>query len=318
MNTIPLTFDEHQINRTILGGQKNNSSNALNISVVLLNTSGSHFKDQLFENLLSCGFEQIVSVEHDPNNFSLDDLVKRFPSIKFIVPLEKVTQGEMINLAMSEITSDYVLVLRDNLVIPSGIILTNLAEKLTQTGTYCIVPRVKDSKKISIDANLSPFIMKKHFVVEASGEVTDGMNTLYPYDFIALYNRKKFIQLGGFDYTIQSEYWQNLDLALRSWLWGEETKITTLLQFTYAEDSFVEDKTLNLDYLRFYLKNILPRFKIDRSIIKKRQFFTFAFNSSCGFLEARRQFSAARKWVNENRFKFKRDIIELVEEWRSL
>ena len=46
MNGIPLTFDERQLNRTVVGGSVNNSPEALNTSVILLNTSGSHFKVQ--------------------------------------------------------------------------------------------------------------------------------------------------------------------------------------------------------------------------------------------------------------------------------
>lgn len=318
MNGIPLTFDEHQLNRTVVGGYINNSPEALNISVILLNTSGSHFKVQMFENLMSCNFREIVSVEHDANNFALDDLLKRFPNIKFIVPLEKATDGEMINLAMSEVTSDYVLVLRDNLNIPSGIILTNLAEKLTQEGIYCVVPRLVDAKKTGLVTQFAPGVNKTHFVVEGSSVVKDTVRTLYPFDYIALYNRKKFIQLGGFDYTIKSPYWQNLDLAIRSWLWGEETKLTTIVQFAYAGESPVEDKTVNLDYIRFYLKNEYPKVKNDRGIIRKRQFFSFFFHSRCGYLEARRQFKSARSWVESNKYRFKTDLTSLVEGWRNI
>ena len=316
MNGIPLTFDERQLNRTVVGGYANNSPEALNISVILLNTSVSHFKVQLFENLMSCNFREIVSVEHDANNFALDDLLKRFPNIKFIVPLEKATDGEMINLAMSEVTSDYVLVLRDNLNIPSGIILSNLAEKLTKDGIYCVVPRLVDSKHSGLVTQFAPGVNKNHFLVEGSSFVKDNSKSLYPFDYIALYNRKKFIQLGGFDYTIKSPYWQNLDLAVRSWLWGEETKITTILQFSYTYESLIEDKTANIDYIRFHLKNEYPKFKNDRGVLRKSQFFSFFLHSGCGYLEARRQFNAARKWVEANKYRFKTDLTTLVEGWR--
>lgn len=313
---IPLTFDEHQINRTVVGGFTNNSPDALNISVILLNTSGSHFKVQLFENLISCNFREIVSVEHDANNYALDDLLKRFPNIKFIVPLEKATDGEMINLAMSEVSSDYVLVLKDNLNIPSGIILTNLAETLTREGIYCVVPRVVDSKRNGLVTQFAPGVNKTHFTVEGSSAIKDGSKTLYPFDYIALYNRKKFIQLGGFDYSIKSPYWQNLDLAVRSWLWGEETKITTVIQFTYLDEHPIEDKTANIDYIRFHLKNEYPKFKNDRGLLKNSQFFSFFIHSRCGYLEARRQFKAARNWVEANKYRFKTDLTSLVEGWR--
>jgi len=254
MNIIPSTFDEHQINRTVIGGRIENKNASLDISVILLNSSGGHFKDSLLETLLECNFRSIISVELDSNNFSVEDLAKKFPSVKFIIPLEKTTDGEMINVAMSEIESEYALVLRNSLDIHQGFFNVNLAERLLKDDVFCVVPRLTDSNKNSIVAKFSPSAEKKHFVVEESFVVNDGHSTLFPADNIAIYNRKKFIQLGGFDYSIKSKYWQNLDFGLRSWLWGEKTKLTTLLQFSYNEEP-INDKTINLDYLRCFLKN---------------------------------------------------------------
>lgn len=317
MNTIPSTFDEHQISRTVIGGIENYAEDSLNISVILLNNSGSHFKIPMFENLLKCNFQSIISVEHNPNNFSIDDVSKKFPQIKFIVPQEKSTDGELINIAMSEIKSDYALVIRDSLYIPSGIILTNLASRLTKDGIFCVVPRLMDSHKNAIYCQFLPEIEKNKFVVESSTSVGDGVPTLYPFNNIALYNREKFIQLGGYDYSIQTPYWQSLDLGLRAWLWGEETKLTTMLQFSYLDEIPIEDKTVNLDYLRYYLKNELPKMKLDQGIIKNSAFFKFYRNSSCGFMEARKQFKEAKSWVYKNRFKFKKCLETLIQEWEK-
>lgn len=317
MSTIPLSFDEHQINRTVIGGKSVKAEKTLNISVILLNSSGSHFKLQLFESLLACNFHSIISVENDANNYSIEDVSKKFPEVKFIVPLEKATDGEMINLAVSEIKTDYFLVLRDNLHIPSGFIQPNMADRLVESQIFCVVPRLLDKFKTAIPSQSSPFAEKSHFEIAKSSIVNDGMKTIYPFDNIALYNRKKFIQLGGFDSSITSPYWQTLDLALRSWLWGEETRLTTILQFSYVDDMPVEDTTVNLDYLRYYLKNQVPKIKNDVGVIKRSAFFRFLNSSSCGYLEARRQFNAAKFWVWKNRFKFKKDLQQLIQEWGS-
>lgn len=314
MNGIPLTFNEHQINRTVIGGRENNAENALNISVILLNSSGSHFKLHVFENLLQCNFKSIVSIEHDSTNFS-DDISKRFPTVKFLIPLEKTSDGDLINLAMSEVSGDYVLVLRDSLNIPSNFITPNLAERLTADAPYCIVPRLWDSEKRELPCAFSPSAERTHFTIDSSSEIAIGKKTLYPFDYIAIYNRKKFIDLGGFDWTITSPYWQNLDLALRSWLWGEKTHLTSLLQFYYMDEPPVNDTTFNLDYLRFYLKNELPKIKMEEGYIKKSTFPGFLIRSSCGFLEARRQFNAARQWVFKNKFRFKMDLQTFINNW---
>ena len=57
MNTIPLTFNEHQVTRTILGGSENTSESKLDISVILLNTTGSQFKTKIFDELIKCNFD---------------------------------------------------------------------------------------------------------------------------------------------------------------------------------------------------------------------------------------------------------------------
>ncbi|MBR1640454.1 MAG: hypothetical protein IJ688_13820 [Treponema sp.] len=316
MNSIPLTFDEHQIKRTVIGGSSV-SPDSLNISVILLNTSGSHLKTHVFENLLECKFQTIISIEHDASNFSLDDMSKKFPTVKFIIPLEKTTDGELINLAMSEVHSDYVMVLRDSLNIPVSTILPHLAENLTQNGTYCIVPRLFDSNKNELPCSFVPSYSRGHFYVESSTAISDGAKTLYPFDYIGLYNRQKFIQLGGFDWTITSSYWQILDLAMRSWLWGEKTRLTSKLQFNYIEEPPVEDRTFTLSYLRYYLKNELPRIKQEQGYISPASFFPFFFRSSCGILEAHRQFKAARFWVEKNKYKFTLELQNLIENWNE-
>ncbi len=315
MSFIPSTFDEHQINMTVLGGKVNDSPDALNISVILLNSSASHLKLNVFENLLGCHFRSIISVEHDSTNYSIEDISKKFPDIKFFLPLEKVSDGELINLAMAEIDADYVLVLRDTLYIPSGVLLANLAERLLAEDIYCLVPRLMDKNKNGLYTLFTPGAEKSHFVIDYSSFVTDGKKTLYPKDYIGLYNRKKFIQLGGYDYTIQSAYWQNLDLSMRSWLWGEQTKLTTMLQFSYIDEPPVEDKTINRDYLRYYLKNEAPKYKNQAGYIKKSSFMKFLFLSSCGYLEAKRQFKAASVWVEKNKYRFKCDLQTFIHEW---
>ena len=315
MNSIPLTFDEHQIRRTVIGGSNSYLPDSLNISVILLNTSGSHLKTHVFENLLECKFQTIVSVEHDASSFSLDEMSRQFPTVKFIIPLEKTTDGELINLAMSELQSDYVLVLRDTLNIPVSTILPHLAENLTKNGTYCIVPRLFDAAKNELPCSFSPSYSKGHFTIESSTTISDGAKTLYPFDYIGLYNRQKFIQLGGFDWTISSSYWQNIDLSMRSWLWGEKIRLTSKLQFNYLEEPPVEDRTYTMSYLRYYLKNELPRIKLGEGYIKNSAFISFLFRSSCGYLEARRQFKEAKLWVEKNKFKFTIDLQNLIENW---
>lgn len=318
MNTIPTIFNERQINTTILGGKMPAEKIKMNVAVILLNSNGSHFRVQMLENLVNCGFASIVSIEPNRDNINIEENARRFPTVKFIIPLEQVTEGEMINIGMSEVNTAYVLVLRDTLSIPPGIISPRFVEKLIKLGNYCIVPRLLNSEKQSVAVRSTPFANRGHLRMEMSSVVPTDTPTVYPFDFIGLYNREKFIQLGGFDYTILSPYYQNVDLGLRSWLWGEITIVSPAFQLTYAEDVPIDTTTADITYLHFYLKNMLPVFKYDHGVIPAFSFFRFLGDSSCGFFEARKLFKDAVNWTYTNRYRFQTDIKNLIENWNTL
>ncbi len=315
MNTIPLTFNEHQIDRTVLGGKLEPVGYKMNVSVILLNTTGSHLNFQTLENLAGCGFRSIVSVEPTPDSYNLEDISRRYPLVKFVVPLEECSDGEIINMCMAEISSTYVLVLRDSLHIPKGILNANLFENLVREKPYCIVPRLVDSSAQPVFVNFLPEACKGKFCLSPATYVSEGQPTMYPFDCIGLYNREKFILLGGYDHTIKSQYWQNVDLSMRAWLWGEKITISPSFQISYSAEVPIQDSTRDLSYIKFYIKNILPRFKDDHGYVPVISFPGFLLHSSSGLIETCSQFRAARRWVKLNEYRFKTDANILIENW---
>ncbi|MBQ9237984.1 MAG: hypothetical protein IJ191_01510 [Treponema sp.] len=318
MNTIPTIFNERQINMTVLGGRQKPSHIAMDVAVILLNSSGSHFRVQVLENPVTCGFSDIISLEPHRENRNIEETAHRFPSVKFIVPLDTVTDGDMINIGMSETDASHVLVLRDSLAIPHGVVSPKLVEHVLKLDCYCVAPRLIDAAHGGVAVRSIPFAERGHLHMEMTAVVTEGAPTVYPFDIVGLYNREKFIRLGGFDYTILSPYYQNMDLALRSWLWGERTVISPSFLLSYAGAVPVETMTADVTYLHCYLKNMLPVFKIDHGVISPFSFFRFFYNSSCGFFESRRLFKDAVRWTTVNRYRFKTDIKHLVENWGAV
>lgn len=290
----------------------------MSVAVILLNKGGRHFRIQNIENLLRCGFENIVSFEADSENYSIENFAQRFPCVKFIVPLEKATDGELINIGMSEVTADYVLVLRDSLAISECVLTPRLAEKLQEGQPFCIAPHLLLPNASSFPNVFAPSVRNSELVVDAESIISDGAKTLFPFDFIGLYNRKKFIQLGGYDYTLIPPYWQNLDLSFRAWLWGEEILLSTVFNLSYLEDPPANNITTNLYASRFYLKNLLPRFVNDHGCIPRSSFLVYYRRSACGFFEALSQFGDARYWVEKNKYRFRCDALSLVKDWGKL
>lgn len=318
MNITSSIFNERQINCTILGGRRSEEKSALNVAAILLNGGNSYLRMQNLENLSKCGFEKIISVENDSKNFNLDDLLQNFPEVKFVIPLEKAVDGDLINAAMAEIDSPYALVLRDSIRITREILTPQLSEKLAAQNIFCIVPRLFAQDKTAVPIKFIPGVKKSVLNIESDVQISDGEPTLYPFNFLGFYDTKKFKRLGGYDFAIKNPYWQNLDFAFRAWLWGERIKISTGLSFSYAEEIPFVDSTPDISQLRFFLKNMAPVIKGGRADLPLSKFFAFKMRSSCGIFETLRQFSSARNWVQKNGRRFAFDAFKLINDWGKI
>ena len=317
MNSIPVTFNERQLKRTVLGGTAY-VEEKMPLSVILLNRMGSAFRANNLENLDYYGFRKIVCIENTAVNYNLEDISKRYPHVKFIIPHDVLSPGEMINLGMTEVPDGEVLVIWDTNSISSKLFSKNVVARLAEEEAFCRVPFIAGDRSDLLPVHMVPSVNKGSFSVEPVLTAPDGCLSFYPFDFIGIYNRKKFILSGGFDYTIKSPYWQNLDLAMRAWLWGEEISVVQQLRINYETEVPIEDCTPDASQLRFFLKNIAPKFLKDHSYIPKIKFIPYLFRAGNGFSESLEDFKEARIWVEKNKFRFRMDASWLIENWDKM
>ena len=316
MNITHSIFNDKQLNCVILGGRHPDGEPLLKVSAILLNSGNSHLRLKNLESLEKRGFEKIISIESDSKNYNIEDFSQKFPCVKFIIPLESAADGDLINLAVSEISSPNFLILRDSLNL-SGVAMTpSLAEKLSGQKVFCVVPRIFSRSAQWVPVHFSPSAKKAVLKIDSSSQVSDGTPTLYPFSFLGFYDTKKFKELGGYDGSIKNSYWQNLDLSFRAWLWGEEIRLSTVFSMSYEGEIFAQDTTPDLSSLRFFLKNMAPVYKNERAEIPAGSFWSYRARSSCGLFESLSQFASARSWVKQNRCRFKMDAFKLISEWR--
>ncbi|MBP5251245.1 MAG: hypothetical protein J6Z17_02410 [Treponema sp.] len=314
MNTIPLTFNRRNINFAGLGGREPLKS-TMPVTCIVLNRTPALLRQRTFESLVKCGFEKIISIGKNSGSFGTETLSRKFPQVNFITVLEEVTSGDMLNIAVSETSSPYVLILPQELTAGKISFNAQMAERFIQKKQFCIVPHLYTSSLQGLPVSFSPASQKSVFTVNSATSSADSSPTLYAADYAGFYDRDRFIHLGGFDYTITSDYWQKLDFFMRSWLWGEKTSVSSAFEFSYADEIPQDDRTSNLSYLRFYLKNLAPVFRVDHGYIPKHSFIRFKFRSGCGLSEALRQFKDARRWTEENQYRFKTDAASLIQNW---
>jgi hypothetical protein len=325
MNIIPSIFSLPTSSYTVVGGSSRAASTGL--SAILLNRGGRYPRRTLFQELERIGFDYILSIEAPGERYDVEELTARFPFVKFIFLKETLNVGEQINLAVSELASPLFFLLWDDLKILNGeaariaerIFCT--PEELSKGGNpgvgrrLCTIPVIQNAQFQILPTLTAPALDRQTVRNLFLTPLKEGTPSLYPFDGVGVYDRDRFVMLGGFDCGISSTYWQLMDFGFRAHLWGETIQSTRLIRLSYNGDVSPQDSTVDEDYRRFYLKNIGPVFNGDAASIPLRRFPRYFFHSGEGPLHAWEDFSQSRRWVAKNKFRFRRDARSLTELW---
>jgi hypothetical protein len=294
---------------------------------VILNRGGHYSRFNLFGELEKAGFDYVVSMEGARKRYDLETLSGNFPSMRFILLKDPVSFGEEINLAASELSSPLFFVLWNDLRILRGGGAARMAERTLLNAaegeekaaakSLCTVPVIQDNRFEAIPTLASPVMIRGALKTMPAVPLMEGLPSLYPFFGIGIYDRERFIRLGGFDRTIKNFHWQLMDFGFRAHLWGEKIISTRYIKLAYEGSTPEEETTVEAGYRRFFLKNLAPVFRSDYAHIPLRRFPGFFRRSSEDLLSMWEEFSQARRWVKTNRYRFRHDARMLAELWDS-
>jgi hypothetical protein len=327
MNTIPTIFNETPISYTVVGGRERLASTGL--SAVLLNRSGRYARRNFFQDLEETGFDYVISVESSPEHYDIDELTGRFPFVRFILPQKEISLGERINLAASELDSPLFFVIWNDLKIIAGGTALRMAERLSINNDdtkeneserspfkrLCTVPLIQNARFETLPTLIAPAVFRKRVRTLFLTPRCEGFPSLYPFDGVGIYDRERFIRLGGFDGTLKHTHWQLMDFGFRAHLWGEEIVSTQTLKLSYDGSVPVEDNSTDTNYYRFYLKNLAPVFRGDHAHLPLRRFPGYMIRSGGDPFAAWEDFSESRRWVKTNRFRWRCDACTVPGRW---
>ena len=326
MSTIPTTFNEMLPSYTVIGGRERLASTGL--SAILLNRSRRYTRRNLFYDLEKTGFDYIISIEPSPPAYDIDELAAHFPFVRFVLLRQPLSLGEQINLAVSELDTPLFFVLWNDLKIITGGAARRMAERLICTNgsaeanggktlyrRLCTVPIIQTSRFDTLPTLMVPVLRRNRMRTMFLYPTSEGLSSLYPFDGVGIYDRERFIRMGGFDGTLRSGYWQLMDFGFRSYLWGEEISSTQAIRLSYEADFPTEKNTGGPDYDRFYLKNLAPIFQGDCAHLPLRRFPRFLLQANNGLSTAWDNFSASRRWVNANSFRWHCDSKAIIKRW---
>ena len=327
MSTIPTTFNETFPSYTVVGGKERIGSSGL--SAVLLNRGGRYARRGIFLELEKTGFDTVISIEPEPAHYDIDELSSRFPFVRFVLLRGGISFGEQVNLAASEMDSPLFFVLWNDLKMIAGGLARRMAERL-QTATdnadggekspykrLCTVPVIQNARFDTLPTLIAPALRRNKVKTMFLSPMSEGNASLYPFDGVGIYDRSRFITLGGFDGAIKNSHWQCMDFGFRAHLWGEEISATSSLKLSYEANVPTLDDSGGADYSRFYLKNIAPVFSGDSASLPLRRFPAYLCQTKDGIFAAWEDFAECRRWVRLNQFRWRRDPKSLASRWNA-
>ncbi len=317
MSIIPTTSKRLRVPYTVVGGQKTQRMQKYpsSISLLLLNRGGRPYRSDNLIEFRKAGFDEILSIEGPSASYDVEALSRRFPFVRFLLLQKEISTGEQVNIGIEESKSRSVFVTWNDMKIPPSSISVQVISAVKKQNVLCTAPVLQNSRSVTIPSVQCPAFNKIHLKVIPLQPSTDGLDTLFPYDFCGVYNKEKFLQLGGFDHSLGNAYWQKMDFGFRSHMWGERIICNTALKMRYLIDVHPEDTTRDESYKRFFLKNLSIRFTNDYGTIPVSRFLRFYFRSGTGFFAAVKEFRKVREWVSINKYRFKRDARSITELW---
>jgi hypothetical protein len=345
MNTTHTTFNVYNKNKdaefvnaqpppyTVIGGTER--AGIAGISAVLLSRGSRYPRRQIFTELGKAGFDFIVSVENPAEHYGIDELIVAFPSVRFILLSEKLNIGDQINIAAQEIRSPLFFVLWNDLKILYGGTAEKISERMlisvselgrddTNKNWYkrlCTVPVFQSSQFEPLPTAVSPILKKHKFEIVPYAAIKEDAPSLYPYHGVGVYDRIRFLNMGGFDTGIKNPYWQLMDFGFRSWLWGEEIRCTHHIRLRYDGVQAIEEVNYDENYWRFFLKNLMPvvrnsgETKTVYAHLPLKKLFSFLMKTRQKPVECARCFFMARKWVHHNKHNWKTSAEVLIRHW---
>lgn len=282
-------------------------------AIVLLNRSPRMLRTEYIASLVDAGYHEIVSVELKDSAYSVEALSSEFPNARFVLLDDALDTGTQIAIAFSIVRSEHVLVLWTTIAPPQGI--ERAVTALTTSSVLCVAPLLRTDRGEVLPVQIVPALRRRSLKVLRIPVRGENAETLFPSDYIGLYHRDRFFDVGGFDSGIESPFWQLCDFGFRSYMWGYSIPVVSGFRVSYRTVPEPVDETVKPGYARFYARNLAGRVTDNRLTVPMLSAIPFAIRSGLGLFRTLRVFSAARSWIRTNDEKFKIDAKTLIDRW---
>lgn len=198
------------------------------VSIIIPNFNGAHLLEKNLPNILKEANEmnrpfEIIVVDDDSSDGSIEFLTQKFPEIQIISTGRNLGFGMAVNAGVFFSKGDIILIINNDVWIKEGF-FKPLLRHFGEDGLFSVVPTILSNNEN--EAIVSCEFWYGLFGIKRLGNRhydQDTMELLYPSGTVAAYDKKKFLELEGFDDIYAPFYWEDVDLGYRAWKMGWRT-----------------------------------------------------------------------------------------------
>ncbi|ADN01907.1 hypothetical protein [Spirochaeta thermophila] len=253
---------------------------------------------------------RILFLEERPVHYDVDALVSTYPELRVLYFKEQVPRGQMVEVALSEAATDYVLVLDGpvhDLRLPRRL-------PVPEEDVVVSVPALRFAGE-PLPSVYAPAFSRRLLKVLPLGRPAGGTPTILIPGYTGLYRRDLVEAVGGFDPEIPHPYWQRLEFAFRCFLFGYRLLYYPHVEVELFSQPAPEDLTPDSSSFRFFLKVLAPRRKEGKMHLSLWRALHAGIRAGVGWQRAVREFRDVRRWLEETEGLFRQDAVTLVASW---
>lgn len=219
------------------------------------------FLGMLSHNLPFLGNAEIIIVNDDPTE-SLAGELHSFPQIKLIENAQNMGFSPSVNKGIANASGDYILLLNSDVKLIDNSYQNGFAQFSTDANIFAISFAQKEQDGSIVGKNRI-YWKKGFFQHNRASDLEAGINA-WAEGGSCLIEKKKFIELNGFDPLYAPFYWEDIDLSYRAWKAGYKVLFdpTILVEHhhestigKYFKNDFVETISYRNQFI-FIRKNI--------------------------------------------------------------